>query len=76
MHTDIFDCETQAEAARALALEDALTNSIATCTSANERTIILYTTRSVEFTIVEIRTCLYALFARVIHHILFTMVIV
>lgn len=45
MHTDIFDYKTQAEAARVLALENALTNSIMRHirTRTREHIIILYT---------------------------------
>lgn len=74
MHTDIFDYKTQAEAARVLALESVLTNSIVT--HSNGRIIILYTMQFMEAIIVEIRTYLYTLFVHAICHALFTTVIV
>jgi len=74
MHTDIFDYKTQAEAARVLALENVLTNSIVTRSNANERIIILYTVQFMKAIIVEIRTYLYTLFVHTIRHALFTTV--
>lgn len=73
MHTDIFDYKTQAEAARVLALENVLTNSIVTRSNANERIIILYTVQFMK-AIIEIRTYLYTLFVHAIRHALFTTV--